>query len=64
MQHLDSNYETRIKQSPTDYLKMPLLRDKKHSLFIAKMSWRIHCPLKEVEAELLPPLTILYDRFH
>lgn len=61
MQHLNFNFKTKIEQSRTDYSKMALLRDKKHSLFVAKMIWRIHCPLKEVEVELLSPLLILCE---
>lgn len=65
MQHLVSNIiKTKIEQSRTAYLEVLLLRDKRHSLFVARMSWHIRCPLKEVKAELLHPLLILCDVFH
>ena len=53
MQHLKSNTRIKHGQSRTEYLDVPLLRDKRHSLFVEKMSWYLHCPLKENRSRII-----------
>ena len=52
MLHLESNTKTKHGQSRTEYFEMSFLHDKKHSLFADKMSWHLHCPLKEIRSRI------------
>ncbi len=64
MQHLKCNTRTNHGQSRTAYLEVPFLYDKKHPLFVEKMSCHLHCPLKEVGVEFNFPLIPFVMRYY